>query len=509
MHTYSVSAQSALNKAHELRRFDAIGLTRTLHGYYYISHYPPLRAQDEVTAQEAQALLARVDASHGFETYIHFPFCEVLCSFCHFMKELGGQALGQKEELLLDAVEKEIRMYTRQLGRIDVHSLQLGGGTPSLMSNSGLRRILDFVDRQFRFDANAERKIELFPKRSDKQELREKLAILKGHGFTDIVIDIESGNQQSLGRIGRKITSLDAYVELVGECVDAGFDSIVSALMMGLPHETMESLEATVRTLISMPEVRVINTFPAIMREPDALIAQYQKHPEWFPNAEERDAMWILARDLFRQNGYGEGPISYLHGKAKRPQQQSDKFECVNLISFGPSAFAYWNGDGWAAQCFNYANLPDYYRRIGNDELPLWRAGVMDNNDRARRKLIFGLANCKTEDLEAIERRFGVSIDQLFGRELNALFDKGLVRIDKAGHGVFYTEDGLSRLEEISYFFGSDAINQRTKSAVSATHPHRVELRKQHYYPVITTEDERRFKTFVRDYPQEFMHRLA
>src|SRR3989344_2208523 len=375
MNTHTVSAQSALDKAPDLREFDAIGLTRTLHAYYYISHYPPLRAQDEVTAEEALALMARVDTSHGFETYIHFPFCEVLCSFCHFMKEIGGKELGQKEELLLAAVEKEIGMYTRHLGKIDVHSLQLGGGTPSLMSNSGLRRILEFVDRQFNFDVNAERKIELFPKRYDKKELREKLTILKDHGFTDIVIDIESGNQQSLNRIGRRITSFDAYVELVGECMNAGFNSIVSALMMGLPHETLESLEATVRTLIKMPEVQVVNTFPAIMREPDVLIQQYRQHPEWFPDAESRDAMWILARNLFHQNGYGEGPISYLHSPSKRPQQQSDKFECVNLISFGPSAFGYWNGDGWAAQCFNYANLPDYYRRIGNGELPLWRAG--------------------------------------------------------------------------------------------------------------------------------------
>src|SRR6185369_12562185 len=131
-----------------------------------------------------------------------------------------------------------------------------------------------------------------------------------------------------------------------------------------------------------------------------------------------------------------------------------------------PSAFGYWNGDDWAAQCFNYANLPDYYRRIDKGELPLWRAGVMDNNDRARRKLIFGLANCKTEDLTVIEKRFGVSVDELFGRELNAIYDKGLIEIDKSGRGVYYTEAGLSRLEEISYFFGSDAVNQRANSAV-------------------------------------------
>lgn len=504
----SFTIGSATEKARRLRRFDPIGLNRTLHGYYYIAHYFPLRAQDEITAEDADKLLAKVDVSQGFEAYIHFPFCEVICSFCHFMKELGGASLGEKENDILGAVEKEIEMYASRLGTINAHSLQLGGGTPSLMSNAGLRRILGVVNKHFRFDASAEKKIELFPKHYDAKELREKLAILKDHGFTDIVIDLESGNPQSLKTIGRGITSLEAYLEVVEESTNAGFTSIVTALMMGLPHETFDSLEATVQTLLKVPEVQVVNTFPTIIREPDPIFRQCQQRPDWFPSAEMRDAMWIMTRDLFREAGFREGPISYLHSPSKRPQQQSDKFECVNLIAFGPSAFGYWNGEDWSAQCFNHCNLDDYYRRIRQNQLPLWRAGVADNTERARRKLIFGLANCKTENLVELERRFGISVDDTFGQMLNGLYEQGLIRIDKTGHGVYYTEEGLCRLEEISYFFGSDWVNQRANLPVSPTDPHHDELLRHHYYPAIRPEDEASFKSFVEQHPNDFMRKL-
>jgi oxygen-independent coproporphyrinogen-3 oxidase len=266
-------------------------------------------------------------------------------------------------------------------------------------------------------------------------------------------------------------------------------------------------MERTLECLCTIPEVQVINTFPLIIRKPDPIHRQLLRYPEDFPISLQRDALWIFARDYLRARGFTEGPISYLRRSGKRPRQQADKFECVNLLGFGTSAFGYWNGEDWATQHFNFCNREDYARRIMDGELPLWRVGLLNQEERARRKLIFGLANCKTENLFALEERFGISVDEVFGKLLNALLELGLIEI-KPGEGVAYTEDGLCRLEEISYFLGSVYVKDACAKPVSRDRWHR-ELLSHHYYIRIPRLHRERFEQFVARQPNEFMEKVV
>jgi oxygen-independent coproporphyrinogen-3 oxidase len=497
---------SALAKAQALEAMNQFGLCRTTTGYYYIAHYFPLRAMREVNAREALAIAERL-AGSTFETYLHFPFCEVKCSFCHFHKELAGTDFDVREESYLSLIEREMELYRQMLGRIRARSFYIGGGTPSLMTNRRLADLLEVVRRNLEILPGAEVKFELFPKKYAAVELDEKLRILRDFGFTDLVIDLESGNQPSLDYVGRRITSLDAYLHLVARAVDFGFSSIVTALIPGLPKETFESMEKTLEQLCAIPQVQVINTFPLIIRKPDPVHRQFLLHPEDFPSALQRDALWIFARDYLRARGFAEGPISYLHRPGKRPAQQADKFECVNLLGFGTSSFGYWNGDDWATQHFNFCNREDYARRVTAGDLPLWRVGLLNQEERARRKLIFGLANCKTENLFDLEDRFRVSVDEVFGNILNALLELDLIEVDVEGRGVQYTEKGLCRLEEISYFLGSHFVKDRCAQPVPRNDYTR-ELLSHQYYIRIPTHHRRLFESFVRRHSGKFMWRL-
>lgn len=500
------AASQSLVKAMQLHRLDSLGLVRTQTGYYYIAHYFPLRAMRNVTARETLALVERM-AGSAFETYLHFPFCEVKCSFCHFHKEVTGADFKSREEAYLGLLKREMELYVKVLGRIPARSFYIGGGTPSVMSNRHLVSLLSSVRQHLDISDGAEVKFELFPKRYSSDELKEKLRILKDFGFTDLVIDLESGNQASLNYVGRRSTSLDAYLRLIARAIDFGFSSIVTALIPGLPHESFESLEKTLEQLCAITQVQVINTFPLIIRKPDSVHRQLLRHQKDFPTALQRDAMWIFARDYLRARGFMEGPISYLHRSGKRPAQQADKFECVNLLGFGTSAFGYWNGDDWATQHFNFCNREDYARRVTAGELPLWRVGLLNQEERARRKLIFGLANCKTENLFSLEERFGISVDAVFGKVLNALLELGLIEIIP-GEGVAYTEDGLCRLEEISYFLGGDFVKNACAKPVLCDRYQRENL-SHNYYIRIPKLHRRRFEEFVAKQPAEFMEKMA
>src|SRR5258706_7391549 len=122
--------RQAAQAAQGLQRLEQFGIRRTFHGFYYISHYYPLRAMSEVTAAEAEEVVTNL-ADSSFETYIHFPYCEYLCTFCHFFKKTSGSvdAFSTHEDDALSLVESETEHYHNLLGApLDARSLQIGGG---------------------------------------------------------------------------------------------------------------------------------------------------------------------------------------------------------------------------------------------------------------------------------------------------------------------------------------------------------------------------------------------
>jgi oxygen-independent coproporphyrinogen-3 oxidase len=358
-----------------LQALESFGIRRTREGYYYIAHYYPLKAMRPLGRGEPKRLLGVLDGTE-VETYVHFPFCEIRCSFCHFYKEISKESSAPNlEHPILDAVLTEISRTVDVIGKIKARSFYVGGGTPSLITLRGLDRLLACVDKNFEILPNAEVKFELFPKRDIPDRLDALLAALSSFGVTDIVVDLESGNQASLNYVGRSISSMDGYLDVIARCVAKGFKSIVTGLIIGLPYETEATLLQTLETLAAIPEITVINTFPLITRYPDPIWRQLKSRPDLFHSSQSRDQLWLFARDFLKAKGFVEGPISYLRRPGKVPRQQFDKFECVDLIAFGPSAFGYINGERWSAQYFNLCNANDYIKAVNAGGLPMWRAG--------------------------------------------------------------------------------------------------------------------------------------
>lgn len=493
----------------EIKELEAFGIARLLHGFYYISHYYPLRAMKSVNQTDIRQRLRDLEEPQ-FEVYYHFPFCEQICGFCHFYKQVKGHDFDIKEKQIIDSVLKETRMYNDIFGqKVEARTIQFGGGTPSVMSNPRLMEFLEELNRHLIIRPGAEIKFEIFPKEYHENELDEKLTILKDFGVTDIVVDLESGNKRTLDYINRKSSSMESYLKVVNRIISKGFKNIITALMVGLPFETLDSLEKTIDTLISIPEITVVNTFPTIWRPSDGMAFKTFKDRTGFVSADDRDLQMMFARNKLRRHSFIEGPIAFFRRGVKESRQQFDKFECVNLLGFGVGSFGYLNGNGWASQYYNYCNWEDYIRRIDAGKFPVWRMGVADQSERARRKLIFGMANVKSENLKEIEQRFGVSIDDLCGRELNALLKLGLIEIDREAKGVRFTDYGLMRLEEIQYFLSSNYVKDCCDMPVDRSEKHYKELINQHYYPTIPLVHRQLFERFASTQQKGFMQTLA
>lgn len=174
--------------------------------------------------------------------YIHIPFCKSKCSYCDFVSYAG---CGELADDYLKALQKEASFYKKIPFPQTVY---IGGGTPSFLSCTQIKQLLDFVNgtyggnfKEFTFECNPE------------SITGEKLKILKSGGVKRISIGLQSFKDEELKLIGRVHNAeqfLKAYI-----AARKYFDNINIDLIAALPQQTKDSfLESLNKVITLKPE---------------------------------------------------------------------------------------------------------------------------------------------------------------------------------------------------------------------------------------------------------------
>ena len=167
--------------------------------------------------------------------YIHIPFCGSKCAYCDFYSQIRSE---KKREDYVCALVNQIK--NADFGG-SVRSVYIGGGTPTVLSDEQLDRILSAYEKHFSYDNIKEITVEAG--RPDTITSK-KLRTLKAHGVNRISVNPQTLNDKVLEVIGRKHTSeqfFDAYELAAKENFRINVDIIA-----GLPTDTFESFEKTV-----------------------------------------------------------------------------------------------------------------------------------------------------------------------------------------------------------------------------------------------------------------------
>ncbi|MBQ9913623.1 MAG: coproporphyrinogen dehydrogenase HemZ [Clostridia bacterium] len=222
-----------------------------------------LKVSEEKTAlalmvAKNEAPLMQVNTEKSYSLYISVPFCPSRCSYCSFISHSNESA----KKLMPAYVEKlceEIRAtgaIARELG-LKAESIYMGGGTPTALTAELLKRVTDAVSESFPVSSVREYTIEAGRPDSITDE---KLEIIKSCGATRISINPQTFSDDVLKAIGRNHSSqmtVDAFLA----AREKGFDNINMDLIAGLPTDTAENYEATLRRALSFsPENITVHT---------------------------------------------------------------------------------------------------------------------------------------------------------------------------------------------------------------------------------------------------------
>ena len=177
-------------------------------------------------AQRERKLLSTIDYKEGYSLYVGFPFWPTTC-------------------LYLDALFKELDYVAEKKKGCTLDTVYFGGGTPTSLSPEDLDRLITKLKGTFDFSAVQEFTVEAG--RPDSIT-REKLEVLKKHGVGRISINPQTMKQDTLRLIGRRHTVEDV-VDRFKLAREVGFDNINMDLIIGLPEETLEDVQATMEAV--------------------------------------------------------------------------------------------------------------------------------------------------------------------------------------------------------------------------------------------------------------------
>ena len=264
-----------------------------LEGEYRVS---PLRAKLAVDCAQASLALDREVREDQVSLYIGIPFCPTRCAYCSFVSADVGRTLKLVEPYL-EAVLEEVEYTGRVLREsgLSIHSLYVGGGTPTTLSAGQLERLFSAARAHLPLETCVEYTVEAG--RPDTIT-REKLEVLRDQGVERISINPQTLEDEVLAAIGRKHSAqdiLDAYA-LARE---VGFDSINMDLIAGLPRDSFEGFRRSLEGVLALrPENVTVHTLALkkgsrLMEEGGAL-----------PSGEETARMLDFSRDTLREAGF-------------------------------------------------------------------------------------------------------------------------------------------------------------------------------------------------------------
>ena len=374
-----------------------------------------------------------------YSLYLHIPFCKHRCAYCDF-----NTYAGQDDSIpaYVDALIREIDYVGSRIPIPDssptAHTIFFGGGTPSLLSGPQFASIMDALRAAFHLTADAEVSIEANPGTISP----EKLDAIRAAGINRISFGVQSANTEEL-RMLERIHDFFTVIEAVQTARQAGFDNLNLDLIYGLPEQTLQSWQATVRRVVDLhPEH--ISAYALTLEHGTPFGRWSAKGLLPLPDPDLAAEMYEWADDYLEANGYVQYEISNwaIDRGPRIVDREIPSHACrhnlqywrsLPYLAFGAGAHGYADGYRYS----NALRIKTYIDRITNSQpanlpFPLTPATVNHHRqtdiDDMGEFMMTGLRLTKAGVTESDFRsRFGRGLTETYGREIEDLTRKGLL----------------------------------------------------------------------------------
>jgi len=364
--------------------------------------------------------------------YIHYPWCVKKCPYCDFNSHEGDPQADYIAALIRDLDSDLKYLQNRQ-----IHSIFIGGGTPSLMSVNDARELFKGLREKLPIPNNIEITLEANPGTFDAN----KFAQFRELGINRLSIGVQSFNNINLEFLGRIHNSEEA-IQAIGEAQKVGFENINIDLMYGLKDQTTELCIKDLSFAIELQPSHI--SFYQLTLEANTLFAKYP------PKLPAEDNIWEMGEKgaaILQNSGFEQYEIS---AYGKTPSQHN-----INYWEFGD-----YIGIGAGA----HGKITDIktkkvFRTLKSKSPRDYLVQFSNNRSESSAKVIdnltfeFMLNSLRLKNgfnVELFETRTGQPF-QVLNSKLDIAIDLGLIQIQKKW--IRPTTKGFNFLNELQEIF--------------------------------------------------------
>jgi len=283
------------------------------------------RSPAQAALQYLQPGALNLAALPPLSLYIHFPWCVRKCPYCDFNSHEAKGELPEQE--YLDAVRLDLEQSLPLIWGRKIHTVFIGGGTPSLMSAAGLDRLLSDVRTLLPLEIDAEITMEANPGTFEIEKFRH----YRDSGVNRLSIGIQSFNAEHLKSLGRIHDEREALRAV--EIATSTFDNFNLDLMYALPSQTLEQAEHDLKTALSFapPHLSLYH----LTMEPNTVFAKY---PPALPDDDASADMQDMIAATMSATGFDHYEVSAYARPGRQARHNLNYWNFGDYLGIGAGA---------------------------------------------------------------------------------------------------------------------------------------------------------------------------
>lgn len=370
--------------------------------------------------------------------YIHIPFCIKKCRYCDFYSLPGGNESDL--ENYTRALLNEIKIRGYQMPAVQLESIYLGGGTPSLLDGEQLKSIITTCGDSFNILPGAEISMEANPATLDKA----RLAAMEEAGINRLSLGVQSFCDDELGLMGRVHNSA-AVIETVELIHSRGWKNFNLDLIYGLPGQSLERWLQNLKQAVDCKPSH-LSLYLLQLEEQTPMGKDVAQGRLQMLDEDEEWHMYSHAMEYLENRGFKHYEISNFCRPGWECRHNLVYWQGREYLGLGAGAVSFVAGS-------RYMNRPDLKEYtdalLSGKPGPVEELEHMSGRELMLDALILGLRLCAGIDLLDFRQRFGVDISSEYKEIIAQYMDRGLLNI----------ENGRLSFTKAGYFLSNQVLS--------------------------------------------------